>query len=191
MDTDSSLSYAFNQEFSNIEHLIIHHFHSLTILNAMLSYTPHLRYFNNLNLKKSYDVMEDPVIVKLPDLKYISLDRCNFIFDDFQKLIINMSTKLESIRLNVSDDDTYLNGNQWEKFISKNIPNLKKFNFQYQESISDSFQPKEGHRLINQFSSQFWINRQWLFEFEITYVPFYDYITLKYFIQTVKSKYIN
>ncbi len=44
---------------------------------------------------------------------------------------------------------------------------LQKFDFQYNEHVDTVFELKPYHALINRFTSQFWIERQWILEIEI------------------------
>jgi hypothetical protein len=64
--------------------------------------------------------------------------------------------------------------------ILKYLPQLEKFLLQYHESIDDDFIFPTYSGELNQFTSSFWIERQWLLETEI------DYEYIKYLIRPYK-----
>jgi hypothetical protein len=60
----------------------------------------------------------------------------------------------------------YLDAHRWEQLISQHLPRLKKFYFKYFDFICEYFQPRTYPEPANQFSSSFWIDRQWILEAE-------------------------
>ena len=68
------------------------------------------------------------------------------------------------LTLSAFDHSSYLDADLWEQLISQHMPQLRKFHFQHRESSNNNLQLTPHHQLINQFTSPFWIARQWIFE---------------------------
>jgi hypothetical protein len=68
------------------------------------------------------------------------------------------------------DDVTYLNGHRWEQLILQSLPQLEEFYLKYHEYREYHNYEDESLQYLgepNQFTSSFWMARQWIFETEI------------------------
>jgi hypothetical protein len=160
------LPIATHDRISTIEHLNINHGCTLDELNDILSYTPQL---HRLTCKRLSD-SESTFTSKLFNLTYISINNCDFNFDEFEIFIKQICSKLQVMRfINQSNDTAYLDADRWKRLILQYIPDLSKFNFQFFENLSTSHTFTSYHTRMNQFTTTFWIERQWIFELEINF----------------------
>ncbi|CAF3670838.1 unnamed protein product [Rotaria sp. Silwood1] len=162
---------AMNNQFSPIEYLVIDHYCSLNELTSLLSYTPQLR---RLTLHKIKSNNDSNIIIlssiTLDNLKSIYLDLC---LTKFKELEIFMTIKifpnLKSLCIVGSKDISFLHACRWKQSILNYFPQLEEFYLIYNDDDDDD--DEQNYPIYterpNQFSSSFWIERQWLFEVEI------------------------
>ncbi len=89
----------------------------------------------------------------LPRLYYLDID----IFD----------TLIQLTDIYQSDDITYLHASQWKQLIQDYFPQLNKFYLTYYNKINnDSHQDEICSKVLNEFCSSFWIekNGQWMWK---------------------------
>ncbi len=99
---------------------------------------------------------------------YVSIDSYSITFDEWETCIRQIHSKLKVLYVIIrSEDIDFLDAYRWEEFFVQYLPRLEKFSLQYYEYI-------DGRRVFpmyflesNQFTSSFWIKRQWLLETEI------------------------
>jgi hypothetical protein len=87
-------------------------------------------------------------------------------FDQFIQLFIDVFRSTEVLCVTVQGyniDQTYLNGNRWKQAISTYIPKLRVFDFVFDLSGNNADDLQTIETDINQFTSPFWIERQWFF----------------------------
>jgi hypothetical protein len=186
-DLTVSLPIATNQQFSPIEHLILDHCCTFNELSAITSYTPQLR-----RLRFTHDLNGDLNVESIPpialsNLTHLSIHGYNLTFDTFEIFIRKIDSKLKVLHvITQSQDIVYLDAHRWEKLILGYLPRLDRFRLEYREHIDDDFVFPTYPEESNQFTSSFWIERQWLFETEI------DFDFIKYLIQPLKyiTKYL-
>jgi hypothetical protein len=89
-------------------------------------------------------------------------------------LIKGISSPLQVLHFTTSKNIEYLAVDRWEKLILEYLPQLRKFEFEYEEKIPNNFQLNLYHQQIKQFTSSFWIERQWYFEIETDAPRFND-----------------
>ncbi|CAF3770227.1 unnamed protein product [Rotaria sp. Silwood1] len=164
-----TLPIAMNNQFSPIEYLVINHYCSLNELTCLLSYTPQLRHLTLHKTKSNNDsnITILPSII-LDNLKSIYLDLYRTKYNELE---IFMTTKifsnLKSLCIFGSRDITFLYAYRWEQLILNYFPRLEKFYLIYNDYIDDEQNYPIYTERRNQFSSSFWIKRQWLFEVEV------------------------
>ncbi|CAF5039801.1 unnamed protein product, partial [Rotaria sp. Silwood1] len=164
-----TLPMAINNQFSSIEYLVIDHYCSLNEHTSLLSYTPQLRRLTFYKTKPNNDsnITILPSII-LDNLKSIYLDLCRTKFNELE---IFMTTKifpnLKSLCICGSKDITFLHAYRWEQLILNYFPLLEKFYLIYNDYVDDEQNYPTYTERPNQFSSSFWIQRQWLFEVEV------------------------
>jgi hypothetical protein len=158
------LPIAIRNQISTIEHLTINHGCNLHELNCILSYTPHLRRLTCQRLFNS----ESAFSSTLSNLTHISINECNFNFDEFEIFIKQICSKLQVMRfINRSNDTAYLDADRWERLILQYVPNLSTFDFQFFENLSTFHSFTSYHTRMNRFTTSFWIERRWIFAIEI------------------------
>jgi len=182
-DLTVSLPIATNQQFTPIEYLVLDHCCTFHELLAITSYTPELR-----RLKFTHDLDGDRIIqtispMTLSNLTHLSIHVYNLTFDTFEIFINKLYAKLKFLYVKTdSQDITYLVANRWEHLILQYLPQLERFCLQYHEYIDDDFIFPTYLGEVNQFTSSFWIERQWLLEVEI------DFEYIIYSIQSYKHR---
>ena len=148
--------------YSNIDHLIINGGCRLDDLSAILSYTPFLRRLS-CRLYEDRSTLTEVPIVPL-NLTHVSFELSNISFHRFEYVLRQISLSLRILRIKSSNDDTYFNAARWEHLISKHIPYLHTFDIRHQmSSFSNHFCDTRCRPLLNQFTSAFWLERQWFF----------------------------
>ncbi len=88
----------------------------------------------------------------------------------FEIFINKLNSNLNILSLNIIPEDIdYLDANRWERFILNNLPQLEKFYFTYAAHFEENSQPLTYLEKRDQFSSSFWLERQWILETEIKF----------------------
>ena len=111
-------------------------------------------------------------------------------FDEFAILIRKINAQLKVLRVSTqSQDITFLNAHRWKRLILRSLSQLEEFYLRYYEQVDDEYKYPIYSGGPNQFTSAFWIKRQWTFEAEITGVSIiyfirpYRYIEKIFFIR--------
>ncbi|CAF3943893.1 unnamed protein product [Rotaria sordida] len=149
-----------SNEYSSIEHLIIHNESTLDEFRIVLSYLPQLRrlYWNKLcRFNNKQDELRE---ITLKYLKHVSLQFKYTYFDQFEPLIIDLFHQVEVLRISTSFDRSYFDANRWERLISSYMPHLRIFDIQHNDNSHDQM---TCHNLNNLFISSFWLQHQWFF----------------------------
>jgi hypothetical protein len=154
-----------NKQLSPIEYLLIVHSCTFDELFTILSYTPQLRRLNLLNSINIDTNIQTILPITLSNLTDISIPMDNVTFDEFEILIRKINVKLKVLRVTTrAQDINFLNARRWEKLILKSLSQLEEFYLRYYEPVN-KYPIYSG--VPNQFTSSFWIERQWTFEAEI------------------------
>ncbi len=162
--------------YSPIEHLIITHSIDLHQLDGLLSYVPHLRrlslYFQQYNGQKW--TPRCPLIFNQLTHLYLQLDCVRY--DVFEGIIREVFPMIEvchlTTKFGITSDSVYINAKTYEQLITTYMPNLRIFDVQFEafRYPRSSLPPIENE--INQFSSSFWIARQWFFSKQIFWLKY-------------------
>jgi hypothetical protein len=149
-----------NTEYSPIKHLVIDTTCNLNELIELLAYTPQL---NRLSCKISTinSSFIDMSVISI-NLNNIYLQLEDTSFDEFEWFISNFSHQLQVLRISAKHDSEFLNADRWQRLITRQMPFLHKFYFQYQTIVGDNFD--RYHILMEKFNSSFWCDRQWFFK---------------------------
>ncbi|CAF0997453.1 unnamed protein product [Adineta steineri] len=159
----SSLPVATNR-YSLIEHLVIKNYIELDTLYVILSYVPQIRHLSIPFLLRSVKRQNITFSITLNNLSYICLKLAQLDFHDFELLAKDLFHNLQVLRLYVSAGITYLDADRWQNLILSHIPNLAIFDFQCiwfgtpEKNMMSTYE-----NLIKNFTSSFWIQRQWFF----------------------------
>jgi len=166
-ESDILMPLAINEKPSTIKYLVITLNYTLNELTSLLLYTPHLQHLICERLVEKDDIYKEEIQLTLPKLTYMSIGSCDIEFDKFEMFIKKISSQLQVLRLETSSYTAYLNANRWKQLIKKHMPVLSEFHFDYHVHADDSFEDMiPNHEAINQFTSPFWIERYWFFEFK-------------------------
>ena len=166
------------KQSSSMKHLVIDYHCTVGDLSLILAHTPQLR---RLNLKKTLTSFRHIISsLVLSDLTHLHIHKCDMPFGRFEVLITKVSSQLQVLTLSTFDHSSYLDANLWKQLICQHMPQLRKFHFQHRESSDNNHQLTPHHQLINQFTSPFWTDRQWIFEITI------DGLDFLYSIQTYR-----
>ncbi|CAF1276540.1 unnamed protein product [Adineta steineri] len=155
-------------------------------LNALISYTPNLRHLKLSHISKDESNIEDMLPMNLNNLIHLSLFTVYLNFNKVELFIEKMNSKLKILHVIAysNQDITYLYAYRWEKLISQNFPQLKKFSLCFRESgYGRSCPIYDGE--INQFISTLWIQRNLIFDIEI-----YEY-NIYYSVRPYKYRWYN
>ncbi|CAF4365997.1 unnamed protein product [Rotaria sp. Silwood2] len=155
---------ATNAQFSSIEYLVIYHRLTLNELTNLLSHTPQLTHLCCFNVTESEDDIKSEALMKLNNLRHLTISINHLRFDKFEKFLVKLSSQLRILSVTINGSDkNYLNGARFEYIISQHIPYLNKLIFCYTDTIDNDFEIKPCHALVNDFTSLFYLKRQWIF----------------------------
>ncbi|CAF4103996.1 unnamed protein product [Rotaria sp. Silwood2] len=162
------LPIAMNNQFSPLEYLVIDHYCSLNELVILISYTTQLRH---LTLHKTQTNDLNSTILSsiiLDNLESICLNLRKTKFNELETFITKIIPNLKTLSIIESDDIAFLDAYRWEQLILNYFPKLENFYLLYNDQVNNKEEYPTYIRGMNQFSSSFWIERQWLFEVEVT-----------------------
>jgi hypothetical protein len=159
-----SLPMATNQQKSTIETLVIDHSCTFNELASLTSYTPQLRRLRLCYITGTDSNIRTITPMILSNLSCISINPYQKTFDELETIITKICSNLKILRIIASDDTSFLDARRWEQLILRYFPDLEKFHLYYHDRI-DQHLTYSGRS--NQFSSSFWIERQWVLEAEI------------------------
>ena len=155
-----------NEKFSTIEHLVIDFCCNLDEIMSILYHTPRLRHLVCKRLVEMDENGGKAVRLTLSNLIHASFTDCSVDFDLFEAFIKKICSQLQVLSLNTSCDPTYINANRWKNLIKKYMPYLCRFHFVHEIYVDGFIDIPPSHEIINQFTSTFWIERQWFLEFK-------------------------
>jgi len=101
--------------------------------------------FTCRSLIESYQNNERQVLIKLPNLTFISIKKCDLSYDKFEIFIKKISIQLQVFHINTSTTVIYLDADRWERLILKHMSYLHKFHFIYHESTLPNFHLSSYH----------------------------------------------
>jgi hypothetical protein len=83
-------------------------------------------------------------------------------FDQFEQLVINCFVSVQVLR--ISANARYTDGNRWKQLIPSHLQNLRILDVQFDFLIGTNDHQLPLDDQFQQFTSSFWIERQWFFE---------------------------
>ena len=154
-------------EYSPIEHLIIKDPTYLHQLDSLLSYVPRLRR-TSLVLYRNETLIRSALkfIFACKQLTHLSLElSSNIDFFLIEKIVRELFPAIEVLHLTLSwyFDQHYANADNWKQLIILQLPYLRIFDIHYPLPAARSIFSLSGNMLMNQFTTPFWIDRQWSF----------------------------
>jgi hypothetical protein len=162
------LPIATSNQFSPIKYLFIHHYCNFDELAAIISYTPQLYHLYILEIINTDSIIKISPSTVLANLNSICMDLCEITFNQLETFIKNLPVTLKALSFSVqSQDITFLDAHRWKQLILRCFPQLEKFYLKYYDRMDNNNQYPIYSGTLNQFSSSFWIERQWVFKAEI------------------------
>ena len=157
-----SSSETFN-ESPSMEHLVINSRCNLQKLPYLLSRFPHLRRLSIDYLYYSSDrrIRAFPKVTS--KLTHVFLDLGKITFNQLEPFLAQFLPSLKVLRISTNDDEEYINASRWERLISTYMLDLRVFDMQYICRTRDDHDQLVFDDLIKQFTSPFWVQRQWYF----------------------------
>ncbi|CAF3838607.1 unnamed protein product [Rotaria sp. Silwood1] len=150
-------------ETSPIEYLFIAQLAGLKQFINLLSYVPHLRRLSIDHLH-GYDHKKIQVFPKVFNKStHVSLRLEYITLDEFEPIIRHFFHHLQVLRISTGDDLAYLNANRWQQIILSHMIHLHIFDFQHSYNFTVYHNQTFFSSLIKQFTSSFWIEREWYF----------------------------
>jgi hypothetical protein len=132
--SNSTLPMATNKQYSSIEYLSICHYFTLKEFTHILSYTPRLSHLHCMDFLESNN---DNVKIKLSNLVHLSIDIYYLDFDKYETFLLKFCSNLQSLNVAIQrSNESYLDGDRWERLISQNMPLLNKFIFCYTDFVN-------------------------------------------------------
>jgi hypothetical protein len=162
--TDDTVLSVSTNEYSSIEHLIITNYIRFEQLHNLLSYIPKLRRLSVYSLSERWHKTEISARL-LNHLTHLSVNVRNVEFDRFEKMAMNVFRTIRVLNFtqDCNSDSPYFDANKWQQLITSHLQNLHVFDIQCNVSISNTDDQSRIDTLINQFTTSFWIERQWFF----------------------------
>jgi hypothetical protein len=163
-DCSITLPMATKEQFNTIQSLDMVHSCTFNEIAHIVSYTPDLNHLSIFHAAQNDSISGLNLSITLSKLTYLSIYAVLIKFDQLEMFIKNIHCTLKVLHvITRSEDLTYLNAEQWERFILKKLPQLEEFKLQYYEEVTD---PNKSLTYLggpNQFTSSFWIARKWVF----------------------------
>ena len=164
---DIDVPLAVNERFSSIEHLIILHNCTLEEVFSILCHTPQLRYLYCGSLLKSDTPVDTKKAVTLSSLTDLRIGRSQLGLDACEIFLKSISSQLQVLSIKNFVDTHSLDADRWERLINNYIPHLRHFDYRELYRFANDADPV--YMKMDQFTSPFWIERQWYFEFKLIY----------------------
>ncbi len=166
-ESDVFIPMSINEKPSPIEHLVINFACTVKEITSLLQHTPHLRRLTCERLVETDETYEKEAPLTLSHLTNVTINDCEIGFDEFEMFIKKISSELRLLRLKTSSP-SYLDPKRWKHLIKKHIPHLHEFHFDCHVNAEFLVDITPDPETIIQFTSLFWIERNWFFEFKDT-----------------------
>ncbi|UJR11280.1 hypothetical protein I4U23_015462 [Adineta vaga] len=152
-------------EFSPMEIFIINDRCTITEFNVLLSYVPKLRRLSAPYLIDSDDNQIRSYTSTLNHLTHFSLD-CDCIhFNQFELMIQNLFPYIQVLHFSTEENKNFFDAHRWEHLITCHMPHLRIFDMKISSYLSFIGQRNDCINKIEQFSSLFWLERNWFFTY--------------------------
>lgn len=149
---------------SSIEHLVIESVVKLYDLIRLSPYFPSLRTLSIDCLTNYQTILPHLTNTrKFRRLKKVHFSQILMTFDEFELISRCLFNQIKSLSVSIIDmNEDYLDAQRWEQLIASSMPNLHELDLRYQSDASIN----ETYR--DNFSSPFWIEHNWIFDYEIS-----------------------
>jgi hypothetical protein len=155
---------AINEQFSTIEYLVIDHQCAFFEIYSLILHTPRVRHLICRKILKESNALKDQNRITLSNLTHISMDICVRSSDDFGVFMTKLFAPVQVLRIRYHSTTDHLDDHGWEQLIRTNLPYLRKFHYENHQCFSRYEENDFDFTKINQFTSPFWVERQWFGE---------------------------
>ncbi|CAF0764123.1 unnamed protein product [Adineta steineri] len=152
-----------NQRSMTLKYLAFDGLPRLSKIYNLLSYTPRLR---RLSVEHIWGDSYTPLVQFILPRNLTSISLCSWYlsFKKFASFIAIVGSELEFLRISITHKTALSNAYQWQQLILRHMPRLRTFLFEYHGSLTKYANGNNRCRaLLDEFSSPFWIERQWFF----------------------------
>ncbi|CAF1360040.1 unnamed protein product [Rotaria sordida] len=150
-----------NEKLNTIEYLVIDHHCAFFELYSLIYHTPQLRYLICRRILKRSDRLANEKPIMLPNLTHISIDICVKSPDHLGLFMTKLFAPVQALRIKYHRNTDHLDDNGWEQLIRTNLPYLRRFHYENHQCFSRYEENDFDYTKINQFTSSFWVKRQW------------------------------
>ena len=174
LNQNLSLPFATIHEQCSIEHFILMDHIFTHEIDNLLSYLPQLSRLslrlrqNSQNERKQSDHV-------LRHLTHLSIDAESIEFDGFTQMMIDLFLNIQVLNFTQSNctnsTNEFFKATKWKQLIVSHLKNLHSFNIQLNTRV-------ENTDYDNQFTTSFWIERQWFITHELYSIRNSNYLNL-------------
>jgi len=174
LNQNLSLPFATIHEQCSIEHFILMDRIFTHEIDNLLSYLPQLSRLslrlrqNSQNERKQSDHV-------LRHLTHLSIDAESIEFDGFTQMMIDLFLNIQVLNFTQSNctnsTNEFFKATKWKQLIVSHLKNLHSFNIQLNTRV-------ENTDYDNQFTTSFWIERQWFITHELYSIRNSNYLNL-------------
>ena len=173
LNQNLSLPFATIHEQCSIEHFILMDRIFTHEIDNLLSYLPQLSRLSLRPFQDSQTERKRSVHV-LRHLTHLSIHDGNIEFDVFVQIMIDLFSNIQVLNFTHSiyynSIKEFLNVTKWQQLITSHLNDLHSFNIQLNMSIEPDYD--------NQFTTSFWIERQWFITHELYSIRNSNYLNL-------------
>jgi len=159
---------AINEKFSTIEYFVIDHHCSFFELYSLIHHTPQLRHLICRKIIKMSDHLGNEQAITLPRLTNITMDICVKSPDHFGLFMTKLFAPVQVLRIRYHRNTDHLDDNGWEQLIRTNLPYLNRFHYENHQCSLRHNANEFDYTKFNQFTSPFWVERQWSVELALS-----------------------
>ena len=164
---------SFNSKLtSSIEHIVIDADVTTDNFLSLPSCIPHLQtlFIGSLRTDLFHLSSIDINASRWNHLTKVQINNITIPFQEFELISKQLFSQLQVLRISIfHHDEEYLNARRWEELIINSMSKLRSFDFQYETQFGTEITSENVHtkykRILNDFSSSFWAERTWLFDY--------------------------
>jgi hypothetical protein len=143
---------------------VIDHHCSFFELYSLIHHTPQLRHLICRKIIKKSDHLGNEQAITLLRLTNITMDICVKSPDHFGLFMTKLFAPVQALRIRYHRKTDHLDDNGWEQLIRTNLPYLNRFHYENHQCSFRYNANEFDYTKFNQFTSPFWVERQWSVE---------------------------
>lgn len=168
-DFEQALFVVDQYQLSSIEYLKIDHCCTIDDFLSILLCLPKLKSLSCQTLFQANEYIEKDIPFSIPNLTNLVIHKCVLKFDPLERILKKIAANLKRFKIHIRCiDSNYLDAQRWQTIICQIMPNLVHFQMKYYEYFHDRLQLSSYQKLLDRFLSEFWRDRNWIFNLELT-----------------------